>query len=123
MDEGCYEKQEIRLISGSLSWLEMEQRAHEKEMVGRRLIETITVYLILFSNMMVTWGSKQEATLDIHPSFVPRSVSSVVIRSCRSVIFHEAGFKHLSHLSIVTVEDVGEVVFHPGSFNQINVCK
>ncbi|KAK4016043.1 hypothetical protein OUZ56_031004 [Daphnia magna] len=63
----------------------------------------------------------QEATLDIHPSSVPRIVSNVVIRSCRSVIFHEAGFKHLSHLSNVTVEDVGEVVFHPASFNQINV--
>lgn len=73
--------------------------------------------------LVVVGGSKQEATLDIHPSSVPRIVSNVVIRSCRSVIFHEAGFKHLSHLSNVTVEDVGEVVFHPASFNQINVCK
>ncbi|XP_057373813.1 uncharacterized protein LOC130694750 [Daphnia carinata] len=65
----------------------------------------------------------QEATLDIHKTSVPPNVSSVVIRSCRSVIVHEAGFKHLSHLSNVTVEDVGEVVFHPASFNQTHVVK
>jgi hypothetical protein len=37
------------------------------------------------------------------------------------VIFHEGGIKHLNNLSIVTVEDAGEVLFHSGSFNQLKV--
>ncbi len=66
---------------------------------------------------------KQEATLDLHSSSLPREVSHVVIQSCRSVIFHHGGIKHLNQLSIVTVVDVGEVIFHQGSFNQQEVLR
>ena len=88
-----------------------------------RLIETIKRCFswLGFYNNDLGACPKQEATLDFHPSSVPRDVSHVVIQSCRSVIFHHGGLKHLSHLSIVTVVDVGEVVFHPGSFNQHEV--
>ena len=44
-----------------------------------------------------------------------------MIKSCRSVFFHEGGLKELNNLSIVNVVDVGEVVFHSGAFNQIGV--
>lgn len=86
-----------------------------------RLIEAITFCLVSISNVERLSNRKQEASLNVHPSSVPGDVSHVVIQSCRSVVFHESGLKNLHRLSILTVIDVGEVVFHPGSFNQFNV--
>lgn len=66
---------------------------------------------------------KQEATLAVHPSTVPRNVSILMIEGCRNVVFHDGGLKNLARLVALTVIDVGEVVFQFGSFNQALVSQ